>query len=102
MQDPLKRLAPFVRTLAKLNERDQPTFPTPFDEPIYTVLEVASILRWSPHKTTQVFRNEPGVRDLSLSTTRRYRKRRYNLLRIPHSVLLRVWNKTEIQKGGAA
>jgi hypothetical protein len=87
------------------NEDSRP-FPAPFDERNYTVEEAAKILLWSPNQVSKKFRHEPGVHDLALSDgakkKRLLRKRRYSQLRIPHSVLVRVWNRTQIDNGGAA
>ena len=68
----------------------------PFDEPIYTVNEVAKILRLSPEQVRTIFRNQPGVHDLSAdSATSRFLKRK-SQLRIPHAVLVGFWKRTEI------
>jgi hypothetical protein len=68
----------------------------PFDEPIYTVNEAARILRLSPNQARSIFRNEPGVHDLSAISPRARFLRRKSQLRIPHAVLVRFWNRTEL------
>ena len=68
----------------------------PFDEPIYTVNEAARILRLSPNQARSIFRNEPGVHDLSASSPQSRFLRRKSQLRIPHTVLARFWRRTEI------
>jgi hypothetical protein len=72
-------------------------FAPPFDERIYTVNEVARVLRISPNQTRTIFRNEPGVHDLSDNFGKKLRSRRNSQLRIPHSVLMRFWKRTEIR-----
>src|SRR5438876_6465728 len=75
----------------------------PFDEPIYTVNEAAKILRLSPNQARTIFRNEPGVHDLSADAAKSRFLRRRCQLRIPHSVLVRFWMRTEIlQHDGVA
>ena len=68
----------------------------PFDEPIYTINEVAKILQLSPNQVRTIFRNEPGVHDLSNEFVKS-RFRRRSQLRIPHAVLNRFWKRTEIR-----
>src|SRR5437868_3776126 len=68
----------------------------PFDEPIYTVNEAARILRLSPNQARSIFRNEPGVHDLSAISPQSRFLRRKSQLRIPHTVLARFWRRTEI------
>src|SRR5437868_4052471 len=68
----------------------------PFDEPIYTVNEAAKILRLSPNQARAIFRNEPGVHDLSAHCPQSRFLRRKSQLRIPHAVLARFWKRTEI------
>jgi hypothetical protein len=69
----------------------------PFDEPIYTINEVAKILQLSPNQVRTIFRNEPGVHDLS-NEVGKSRFRRRSQLRIPHAVLTRFWKRTEIRE----
>lgn len=70
----------------------------PFDEPIYTVNEAATILRLSANQARAIFRNEPGVHDLANDVGKsRFRHKRRSQLRIPHGVLLRFWKRTEIR-----
>ncbi len=68
----------------------------PFDEPIYTVNEAAKILRLSPNQVRAIFRNEPGVHDLSADSITSRFLRRKSQLRIPHAVLVSFWKRTEI------
>jgi hypothetical protein len=72
----------------------------PFDEPIYTINEAAKILRLSPTQAREIFRNEPGVHDFSndLGKSRFFRQKRRSQLRIPHTVLVRFWKRTEIRE----
>ena len=69
----------------------------PFDEPIYTINEVAKILQLSPTQVRTILRNEPGVHDLS-NEVGKSRFRRRSQLRIPHAVLARFWKRTEIRE----
>ena len=77
--------------------RPRPLLVPPFDEPIYTVNEAAKILRLSPNQARAIFRNEPGVHDLTHESGKsRFRQKRRSQLRIPHAVLARFWKRTEI------
>src|SRR5207249_6739972 len=69
----------------------------PFDEPIYTINEVAKILGLSANQARTIFRNEPGVHDLA-NEFGKSRFRRRSQLRIPHAVLARFWKRTEIRE----
>jgi len=69
----------------------------PFDEPIYTINEVAKILGLSANQARTIFRNEPGVHDLA-NKFGKSRFRRRSQLRIPHAVLARFWKRTEIRE----
>ena len=69
----------------------------PFDEPIYTINEVAKILRLSANQARTIFRNEPGVHDLA-NEFGKSRFRRRSQLRVPHAVLARFWKRTEIRE----
>ena len=71
-------------------------FVPPFDEPIYTVNEAAKILRLSPEQVRTIFRNQPGVHDLSADSATSRFLRRKSQLRIPHAVLVGFWKRTEI------
>jgi len=64
-------------------------------EQFYTVAEAAEILKVSTDKVTRMFEDEPGVVDLGSSET--LHKRKYRVLRIPHSVFNRVLHKKRIQ-----
>ncbi len=70
----------------------------PFDEPVYTVNEAAKILRLGPNQVREIFRNEPGVHDLSADSPKSKLMKRRSQLRIPHAVLLRFWKRTEIHE----
>jgi len=79
-----------------LTESVPPKLAAPFDEPIYTVNEAAKILRLSPNQVRAIFRNEPGVHDLSADSITSRFLRRKSQLRIPHAVLASFWKRTEI------
>ena len=64
-------------------------------EQFYTVAEAAEILKVSTDKATRMFEDEAGVVDLG--SPERLHKRRYRVLRIPHSVFNRVLHKKRIQ-----
>jgi len=74
--------------------------PTSFDEVNHTIQEVAGFLKVTATKAAEIFANEPGVIDLSLATKKFSRKRRYRVLRIPHSVFVRVRDRCQVQAGG--
>ena len=77
-----------------LTEESGPTvLPEPFHERIYTVKQVAHILGLSENQVTKIFEKEPGVRDLAEAC---YFGKRRRMLRIPHSVLVRIWNRSEV------
>jgi AraC-like DNA-binding protein len=61
------------------------------EEPHYTVKEVAAMLKLSPDTARRLFREEPGV--LALGNAKRRGKRPYYTLRIPQSVLDRVYRQ---------
>jgi hypothetical protein len=62
-------------------------------EPNYTVKEVAAMLRLSPTAIRRRFRNEPGV--LRFGQEKKGHKRDYATLRIPASVLERVYRRCQ-------
>jgi len=64
-------------------------------EHFYTVAEAAEILKVSTDTVTRMFEDEPGV--LDLGSPERLHKRRYRVLRIPHSVFNRVLHGKRIQ-----
>jgi hypothetical protein len=68
----------------------------PFDQPNYKVNEAAEITGWCPNKVRSVFRNMAGVVDLAKADGRR---RKRSDLRIPHDVLVSVWNRCKIGGG---
>ena len=59
-----------------------------FEEPHYTISEIAEMWKLSVDVIRRLFQNEPGV--LVLGSTNPRAKRRYLTLRIPQSVLERV------------
>jgi hypothetical protein len=59
-------------------------------EPLYTVAEIAQRWKCDAEKVTQIFANEPGVRNLGTKPDVKKRKRGYRILRVPSSVLARV------------
>lgn len=61
------------------------------DDFVYTLEEIAELLKISNDKTIRLFEDEPGVIDLGTSETTH--KRRYRILRIPRAVLNRVLDK---------
>ena len=54
----------------------------------YAVTEIAEMWNLSPDKVRELFENEPGV--LVIGERSPHRKRRYDTLRIPQTVLERV------------
>ena len=62
----------------------------------YTVLEVAALWALSDRTVRCIFEGEPGVVRWSHPETRR--KRRYETLRIPESVLKRVYQRLQTTK----
>ena len=68
------------------------TSPRPFAERHYTVAEVAEMWNLSPDAVRGLFKNEPGV--LIFKDAGPFRaKRRYTTLRIPASVVERVYRR---------
>jgi hypothetical protein len=63
----------------------------------YTVAEVAKIWALSEKTIRRMFEDEPGVFQWGAPETRR--KRGYQTLRIPESILLRVHRKREQRTG---
>jgi hypothetical protein len=59
-------------------------------EPLYTVAEVAALLRWSYDGARRYFKDIPGV--LVKYQPRRY-KRAYRQYMVPKSVLQREWQR---------
>jgi hypothetical protein len=64
-------------------------------EQFYTVAEAAEILKVSTDKVTRMFADQSGV--LDLGSPEGSHRRRYRVLRIPHSVFNRVLHKKRIQ-----
>lgn len=64
------------------------------EQELFTVVEVAKMLKVSRDTTTRRFENEPGVINLGVPT-RRY-KRRHRILRIPAVVLHRFLQKKRV------
>ena len=65
--------------------------PTAIGEPHYTVDEIAQAWKLSPDKVRRLFENEAGV--LVLENPGAFSKRRYRTLRIPKSVVERVYRR---------
>jgi hypothetical protein len=65
-------------------------------EPVYTVDELAGLLKLSRWTVIRRFEHEPGVIDLGSPLTTK-RARRYREFLIPQSVLNRVLNKRRVQ-----
>jgi hypothetical protein len=63
----------------------------------YSVAEVAKMWALSEKTIRRMFEDEPGVLQWGSPETRR--KRGYQTLRIPESVLLRVHRKRELKTG---
>ena len=59
----------------------------------YSVAEVAELWKLSESKVRQVFRDEPGVLALGDSRPKYGRRRGYVMLRIPQSILERVYRR---------
>jgi len=64
------------------------------DHPIYTVAEVAVMLRLSRPTVTRLFEKESGV--IMLNRPETMHKRRYRSLRIPRHVYQRVLSRITI------
>ncbi len=77
-------------------EKENPNYPPPFNQPLYKIAEVAVLLRISLKDALAIFRDEPGI--LNLDKRGKRRRKSEPDLRIPHAVLLRVWN--ELTAGG--
>ena len=98
MQDGVQSSDQRTVEIASVNRVASDTFDPPFDQPVYTVGEAAQILRLSPNQVRAIFQHEPGVHDLANGQGfPRFCRKRRSQLRIPHAVLVRVWNRTEIQ-----
>ena len=65
------------------------------EQQFYTVAEAAEILKVSTDTATRLFEDELGVVDLG--SKEQSHKRRYRVLRIPHSVFNRVIHKRRVQ-----
>ncbi len=61
-------------------------------EPHYSVQEIATLWKLDPETVSKIFRDEPGVLVLG-NSCRKDGKRNYTILRIPDSVLRRVYNR---------
>jgi hypothetical protein len=66
-------------------------FAATINQPHYTVDDVAKMLNMSRDSVTRLFRNEEGV--LKIARPGNRYKRTYTTLRIPESVLNRVYGK---------
>lgn len=65
------------------------------DEEIYSIAEIAKILKVSTDKVVRLFQDEPGV--INLGAPEKLHKRRYRILRIPASVMHRVLQQRRIK-----
>ena len=65
------------------------------EDELFTVAEVAALLKISTDTVTRLFENEPGV--IVLGAPETSHKRRYRILRIPTSVLNRMLQKRRIK-----
>jgi hypothetical protein len=63
-------------------------------EPIYTAAELATAKRLHPTTIRKLFVNEPGV--IRFAIGRRLGRRHYYSLRIPHSVVERVFGRMTV------
>jgi hypothetical protein len=79
-------------TIASIQIDTEQNAPSATDgfEPLYTLREVASLLRWHPDTVRRYFKNVPGV--LVKYQAKRY-KRPYRQYMIPKSVFQREWNR---------
>jgi len=77
---------------------DNPAQPIPALETLYTVAEIALAWKLSEDKVRRIFESEPGV--LVLENKGKVYKRRYRTLRIPMSVLQRVYRRNLSLAGG--
>ncbi len=66
---------------------------SPATEPHYSVAEVAGMWKLSKSKVRKIFRDEPGVLALGEPRPKYGRRRGYVVLRIPQSVLERVYRR---------
>jgi hypothetical protein len=67
---------------------------SPTSERYYNVQEIAAMWNISKDKVRRIFQNEPGV--LILPSRTKGSKRRYTMLRVPHSVLERVHRRCSL------
>jgi hypothetical protein len=65
---------------------------TPAMEPHYTAKEIALLWKLSTSSIINIFRDEPGVLKIGHDRPRR-RRRSYTTLRIPHSIVERVYRR---------
>jgi transcriptional regulator GlxA family with amidase domain len=64
------------------------------EQEVFTVAEVAKLLKVSPDTVSRLFENEPGVIDLG--SPERLHKRRYRVLRIPAAALNRFLHEKRV------
>jgi hypothetical protein len=86
----------FEQKASWMRERQSPTslpasVPSSFAERHYSVPEIAKLWSLSPDSVQKRFENEPGA--LVLGGEGSPHKRRYRMLRIPESVLRRVYRR---------
>ena len=67
-----------------------PERPKPFAERHYTVSELAEMWKFSKEFVRRIAENEPGVTEW---VTQQPGRRRYRVLRIPESVVERLYNR---------
>jgi hypothetical protein len=64
------------------------------DEPVYTPAEVGKLTKFHPAKIREIFVDEPGV--IRLGHPAIGRRRQYYTLRIPQSVMERVFGRMTV------
>jgi hypothetical protein len=79
----------------------QTTFPGDPHEPHYSVQEIAKLWKVDAETVSKIFRDEPGVLVLG-NIGRKDGKRNYTILRIPDSVLRRVYTRRTQKQSGAS
>lgn len=73
--------------MSKALSENPPTLPPPLDQPFYSCERLAEIFDLSPNHVRRLFGNEPGTKDLG---------DRRVILRIPHSVVVRVLEHRDV------
>ena len=75
-----------------------PEIPNALDEPVFTPTEIAKTKKLHPGKIRELFVDEPGV--IRLGHAAKGNRRQYFTLRIPASVVARVFGRMTV--GGGA